>query len=223
MDRDKPGFLSRWSRRKALARQAPPPAQPAASHPDDAANDATPVEVAKPAQQTTPVAAVTATHAGPASPADSAAGIATPSEPPPTLSDVAALTRDSDFRRFVAADVDREVKNAALKKLFADPHFNLMDGLDVYIDDYGKPSPLPASMARKLAQAAFLGLVEPERPQPASESAGPAARQTAGACPADANATAVSDPDENADLRLQSHDAAGCGSAEAGPATERQS
>jgi hypothetical protein len=36
-----------------------------------------------------------------------------------------------------------EVKNAAFKKLFADPHFNVMDGLDIYIDDYSKPDPLP--------------------------------------------------------------------------------
>lgn len=223
MDRDEPGFLSRWSRRKAQARQGLPPAEPAVPRLDDTAVDATPAEVAKPAHHTAPVAAVTATHAAPASPADGAAAVTAQNEPPPTLSDVAALTRDSDFRRFVAADVDREVKNAALKKLFADPHFNLMDGLDVYIDDYGKPSPLPASMVRKLAQAAFLGLVEPEHPQPASEGAGAATRQTARACPADAKANAVPDPDEDADLRLQSHDAAGCGSAEAGPATERQS
>ena len=30
-----------------------------------------------------------------------------------------------------------------MKKLFSDPHFNVMDGLDTYIDDYGKPDPIP--------------------------------------------------------------------------------
>jgi hypothetical protein len=41
------------------------------------------------------------------------------------------------------------VRNAALKKLFTDPHFNVMDGLDVYIDDYGKPDPCrPACCGR---------------------------------------------------------------------------
>ena len=43
--------------------------------------------------------------------------------------------------------VDASVKNAALKKLFADPHFNVMDGLDTYIDDYGKPDPIPEAHA----------------------------------------------------------------------------
>ena len=60
----------------------------------------------------------------------------------------------------MAPDVSGEVKNAALKKLFGDPHFNVMDGLDVYIDDYSKPDPLPAAVARQLAQTAFLGFVE---------------------------------------------------------------
>ena len=101
-------------------------------------------------------------------------------QPPPTLDDVAALTREADFSRFVAADVDPGVKNAALKKLFSDPHYNVMDGLDTYIADYNKPDPLPASMLRKMAQSKFLGLFRDEE-----------------------------DADENADLRLQPDDAAG--------------
>src|SRR5262249_20951147 len=79
---------------------------------------------------------------------------------PLTLADVAKLDPESDFRPFVRADVATDVKNAALKKLFSDPHFNRMDGLDVYIDDYGIPSPLPQHLLAKMAQAKFLGLVK---------------------------------------------------------------
>ena len=43
-----------------------------------------------------------------------------------------------------------------MKKLFADPHFNVMDGLDTYIDDYAKPDPIPPAMLRQLASAKFL-------------------------------------------------------------------
>lgn len=78
------------------------------------------------------------------------------------MADVAGLTRQSDFSRFVAPGVDGDVKNAALKKLFADPHFNLMDGLDTYIDDYGRPDPLPPGMLRRLAQSSLLGLLDGE-------------------------------------------------------------
>jgi hypothetical protein len=49
-----------------------------------------------------------------------------------------------------------------MKKLFSDPHFNVMDGLDTYIDDYGKPNPIPLSMLRRMNQAAVLGLFADE-------------------------------------------------------------
>ena len=68
-----------------------------------------------------------------------------------------------------------------------------MDGLDTYIDDYNKPDPLPLSMLRKMAQAQFLGLIT-ETPEP------PAQRP----------------PHEDADLRLQSDDAAGRAGSEPG-------
>jgi len=71
----------------------------------------------------------------------------------PTMDDVAQLTGDSDFSAFVARGVDAAVRRTALKKLFADPHFNAMDGLDVYIDDYTKPSPVTEAMLASLEHA----------------------------------------------------------------------
>ncbi|KPF48721.1 hypothetical protein D621_15950, partial [beta proteobacterium AAP51] len=85
-----------------------------------------------------------------------------PPPPAPTLADVARLTTQSDYTRFVARDVAPEVKNAALKKLFTDPQFNVMDGLDIYIDDYGKPDPLPAGMLRQMVQSQALRLFADE-------------------------------------------------------------
>ena len=55
-----------------------------------------------------------------------------------------------------------EVKNAAMKKLFADPHFNEMDRMDIYIDDYSQPDPLPLAMLRQMNGAKFLNLFEDE-------------------------------------------------------------
>ena len=69
------------------------------------------------------------------------------------MDDVAQLTSDSDFSAFVARGVDAAVRRTALKKLFADPHFNAMDGLDVYIDDYTKPSPVTEAMLASLEHA----------------------------------------------------------------------
>ena len=76
-----------------------------------------------------------------------------PDLPPPTLEEVAALGHDADFSRFVKPGVDETVRRSAMKKLFTDPHFNVMDGLDIYIDDYNKFEPIPAAMLAMLAHA----------------------------------------------------------------------
>jgi len=111
---------------------------------------------------------------------------------------VQALTSQSDFKPFMARDVDPEVKNAAMKKLFADPHFNVMDGLDTYIDDYSTPDPLPQSMLRQMVSAKFLNLFDDEKTEPA----GQAVRDNAGpsATPVAEAATPTQDPrDPSAD------------------------
>jgi hypothetical protein len=64
---------------------------------------------------------------------------------------VESLTLASDFKPFLSAKVDESVKREALRKLFTDPHFNVMDGLDTYIDDYSKPDPMPEGLLDKLA------------------------------------------------------------------------
>ena len=42
------------------------------------------------------------------------------------------------------------VRRAALKKLFSDARFNVMDGLDIYIDDYSKEDPIPPALLAQL-------------------------------------------------------------------------
>ena len=187
-DGESPGFLSRWSRRKAAAREGTALPEP----PRDLHAEATPTAQAAAAPVPPPAAA-----ADPAPPE------------PPTLDDVAPLTPQSDFRRFVAPEVDAQVRNAALKKLFADPHFNVMDGLDVYIDDYGRPDPLPEGMLRQLAQSAFLGAA----PQPApdrGESAVAENRAPAPGLPSspEPRNDQTSHADEDPAVRLQPDDAA---------------
>ena len=98
-----------------------------------------------------------------------------------------------------------------------------MDGLDTYIDDYNKPDPLPLSSIRKMAQAAFLGLVDATPPAAPEAADTPTAQapESAEVNPAEPGA-ATPEPDENADLRLQPHDAAGCGGAEDGAAADER-
>ena len=152
------GFLGRWSRRKLDVKQGKPvEAEPPVAAPVTPASPVTPAPSVIPAQAGIPPGAD-------ASPVDSRLrGNDEQTPPPPTLEDVQSLTPESDFSRFAAPDVAPEVKNAAMKKLFADPHFNVMDGLDVYIDDYTQPDPLPEGMLQSLASAEFLGFFKNEK------------------------------------------------------------
>lgn len=124
---EREGFFHRWSRLKAGGKEAALPPQ------------------APIAQQGT-VAAVAS--AAPAGELDRSAQV-----PLPTLQDAAELTQESDYSAFVAKGVDRAVQRLALKKLFADPHFNIMDGLDIYIGDYNRADPMPAAMLAALRHA----------------------------------------------------------------------
>lgn len=66
------------------------------------------------------------------------------------LPSIESLTADSDFSKFFKGKVEERLRRAALKKMFQDPHFNVMDGLDVYIDDYSIPDPIPEAMLSQL-------------------------------------------------------------------------
>ncbi|WP_241673189.1 DUF3306 domain-containing protein [Lacisediminimonas profundi] len=74
----------------------------------------------------------------------------------PTLEDVQQVSIDADFSPFLRKGVDESVQRSALKKLFTDPHFNIMDGLDIYIDDYSKSDPIPPEMMAMLRHAKDL-------------------------------------------------------------------
>ena len=63
-----------------------------------------------------------------------------------TMEDALQLGPDADYAAFMAKGVNRAVQRLAMKKLFADPHFNVMDRLDIYIDDYNCASPVSAAM-----------------------------------------------------------------------------
>ncbi len=90
--------------------------------------------------------------------------------PPASLDDVEKIDRfDPDFSSFMKPDVDPSVQQAALKKMFTDPHFNVMDGLDIYIDDYSKPDPLPPGMLERMVQSDMLQLFRKTGDTPALE------------------------------------------------------
>lgn len=196
------GFLSRWSRRKLAVR-------------DGQALPAEPLVRADPAAGAAQVPSEAPVAPPAVDPVERADPAARESRPPPTLDDVAQLTPEADFSRFVARDVSSEVRNAAVKKLFADPRFNVMDGLDTYIDDYSIPSPLSQADMAKMVGARFLKLVDdPDKekvsasPTPATEPSTPSDGPTA-ANPGDTVADTPPTHDDHADLQLQPDHAPG--------------
>ena len=100
------GFLGRWSQRKLDLQRGrkvePEPVPPAPMAPAPQMPIVKPQEVASQEPTAEPPA-------------------------PPTLEDVKALTAESDFSAFTGRGVQPEVSNAAMKKLFSDPHYNVMD------------------------------------------------------------------------------------------------
>ena len=75
---------------------------------------------------------------------------------------LAELGPDSDFGQFLRQEISEEIRRKAMKTLFADPHFNVMDGLDTYIDDYTISDPIPEEMLAMLNQARGLLFDVPE-------------------------------------------------------------
>jgi len=150
------GFLGRWARRKNDALQGKPLVEPV------------PVVLPAPLPVAAGAGSTEAAVAGQETPPGNTAPEAMREL---SLDDAKLLTKDSDFKPFMASNVGPEVRNAAMKKLFADPHFNVMDGLDIYIDDYSISEPIPEAMLRQMTSAKFLKLFDDEEEDEAGEKA----------------------------------------------------
>ncbi len=211
-DDDTPaGFLSRWSRRKADVREGRAVVEevraPVASSPTTQANAALASQGGKnQAAVQSANASAAAANAANEAPHDQE------NQPVPTMEDVQQLNADSNFASFMSSKVAPEVKNAAMKKLFADPHFNVMDGLDIYIDDYGIPDPLPAGMLEQMTSIDGLNLFNDKNKgdTPADQPAGQTSADVAQSSPSDNLSTTQRDipAHDHTDLRLQPNPAA---------------
>lgn len=140
------GFLSRWSQRKqaAAAEKTEAPAEVTVQNPSTGALSGTKMAETPHPERSVAIESTTSP---------------TPHTPLPT---VESLTTESDFSPFMAKDVDPGIRNEAMKKLFTDTHYHFdnMDKLDIYIDDYSKPDPIPLEMLKMMNQSRALGLFD---------------------------------------------------------------
>ncbi len=217
-DTDDPGRFSlrRWSQRKHAAARESNPAQaaPAETGPDTAQpGDASPPD-STPSADAAPFASVAPARVDDASPLRTGEKVAERAsgghaELPP----VDTLTSESDFTAFMRPGVDEVQKRGALKKLFSDPRFNVMDGLDTYIDDYTKPDPVEPSLARELLSrltfdtSAMLPVATVDPIAAQDETREPGAQGDAQPGPASAPpASVASAPADPSDTRLRETD-----------------
>jgi len=157
------GFLNRWSKKKLGA-------EPELS-PSELAEKQSPGQLKKSADASAKDSKDSASVESTANKKLEPVAGATQVEAAPTLEDVLKLTKDSDFSAYVKPGIDPEVQKAAMQKLFSDPRYNIMDGLDIYIDDYSKPDPIPLEMLKKLNQSKMLGLFKTAEEKLADEDA----------------------------------------------------
>ncbi len=173
-------FLSRWSKQKIAASEATNELSNAPKVSSET-NTNTSIGVpfgAKSTENPHPETLSTI-HEGDEAPA--------PTELPP----IDSLTHESDFTGFMGKDVEPGLRNQAMKKLFTDPHyqFEQMDKLDIYLDDYSKPDPIPPDMLRRMYQSKSLFLFEDEEKEAAAKEA--ADRMAAGATPVEMTAVSA--------------------------------
>ena len=118
MNSEQENFLSRWSRRKQIAK-----------------DDALLAESEEPLKEVSLEADLDADQALDVPAVDQEL------EPEPVLTDedmppIESLNEESDFSMFMSRGVSDELRNLALKKLFKATVFNVRDGLDEYDEDY---------------------------------------------------------------------------------------
>jgi len=145
---DKENFASRWSRRKIEARKEKP---------------AEPEPSSEPTAPAVPAVA-DAAAAPPGAPA--------PRELPP-LESLKGLA--SEYTEFLKPGVDENLRRSALKKLFADPHFENFERFEAYCEDFTKGEAIPLAILKTLEHAKGLLFDEEKKEDAHAEAEKPAA------------------------------------------------
>jgi len=97
-------------------------------------------------------------------------------EAPPVLPPVDQLTPESDFAPFMHPKVTDALRRVALKKLFADPHFNVPDPYEAYSGDWTGGDPISEELLKTLNQARSV-LFREEEEQKKKDEAQPVAAE----------------------------------------------
>jgi hypothetical protein len=84
-------------------------------------------------------------------------------EPAPVLPPIDELKPESDFTPFMNPKVDPVTRRDALKKLFADAHYNIPDPFEAYCEDYTTSDPIPEAMLKAINRVRDVAVKGPEK------------------------------------------------------------
>ncbi len=104
----------------------------------------------------------------PPTPGDAAAPAVEAEPPLPPVESLQGLA--SEYRGFLRPGVDDNLRRAALKKLFADPHFENFERFEAYCEDYTQGEPIPLAMLKNLNHAKGLLFDDEEEKKDAGET-----------------------------------------------------
>ena len=169
-------FLTRWSRVKTETRRNET-RERAADRNETHPNETHPNEASRNEAIRNAAAAVPVIGSAPGAEGAEPPVRVTPNagaKPPDDLPAVESLDGlSSDYRGFLRPGVDDSLRRDALKKLFADPHFNAIDPFEAYSGDYTQGEPIDAAMMRTLEHA--KGLLFNESTDEGGQSSGSSA------------------------------------------------
>jgi hypothetical protein len=181
-------FLRRWARLKKASREG--------AHEETAAPSEPPAEGAPPAKADTGEAVA---------PVEGEQPEAEPLELPPLES----LTEESDFGPFMRAGVDPTLRRAALRKMFRNPKYGIVDELDPYRTDFAAFTPLGDIVTADMRfHAERLLRAQMEQAAEAAESAGTASPEAGGSESGQADEMHAADaaPEAQADGKRAAHE-----------------
>jgi hypothetical protein len=131
-----------------------------------------------------------------------AAGAAESEAPP--LPPMESLTPESDFSAFMHPKVPELMRRTALKKLFQDPRYNVVDKFEAYWQDFTQDEGISPELLKTLDQARrhVFGEQREERAPEIGQESAPASSpgDPAAAAPAPAEAPSTSAPQQQNDV-----------------------
>ncbi|WP_417762422.1 DUF3306 domain-containing protein [Shewanella sp.] len=153
---DKPSFLNRWALRKQQVQEGQEVSEP--TELDASESDAVTDIVTTETEASVSAQSDTEHSASPLAEADEERLLGAEDLPDPSQ-----IEAGGSFASFMGKNVDPNVRQAALRALWKQPHFSEIDGMMEYALDYSNQEVLTPEVSTELAKKVFRHLIQEEK------------------------------------------------------------